>query len=204
MNIKATIIKYKQLLLHKLKQAFRYFGYFLIYTGETIIGVRSPYRLISYIIEHTLRSKDIVVHVVHAYEKPLFVRFQLKVSLPKPFNIDGDYFKRELSAQIGCHLSDINTDIENDTYYVEITKTAICNLEKGCTPFMPQAYKEDSYDDLIDDAKELVRQYSDISASLLQKRLKIGYARACRIMDELEELGLIAQAQGSKPRKVVN
>ena len=51
-------------------------------------------------------------------------------------------------------------------------------------------------DDLLDQAIELVRKEQRVSASLLQRRLRIGYPRAARLMDELEELGVIGPSQG--------
>ena len=41
-----------------------------------------------------------------------------------------------------------------------------------------------------------------VSTTMLQKKLKLGYARASRIVDELEEMGVIGPSEGSKPRKV--
>jgi S-DNA-T family DNA segregation ATPase FtsK/SpoIIIE len=60
----------------------------------------------------------------------------------------------------------------------------------------------DSVDNLFDEAIEIVNSTGKASASLLQRRLSIGYARAARILDELEEKGVIGPAQGSKPREV--
>ena len=57
-------------------------------------------------------------------------------------------------------------------------------------------------DNLFEEAKDLVLQTKKGSASLLQRRLKIGYARAARILDELEEAGIVGPADGSKPREV--
>jgi S-DNA-T family DNA segregation ATPase FtsK/SpoIIIE len=51
-------------------------------------------------------------------------------------------------------------------------------------------------DDLVARATELVRETGHASASLLQRRLHIGYPRAARLMDELEELGVVGPAQG--------
>ena len=42
-----------------------------------------------------------------------------------------------------------------------------------------------------------------LSTSMLQRKLKLGYARAARIMDELEEMGVIGASEGAKPRKVL-
>jgi S-DNA-T family DNA segregation ATPase FtsK/SpoIIIE len=52
-------------------------------------------------------------------------------------------------------------------------------------------------------AVELVCQYDKASASLLQRRLSVGYARAARIIDQLEATGVVGPADGSKPREVL-
>ncbi len=58
-------------------------------------------------------------------------------------------------------------------------------------------------DDLFEEAVRTVCQYDRASASLLQRRLKVGYARAARILDELEEAGIVGVGEGSKPRDVL-
>lgn len=58
-------------------------------------------------------------------------------------------------------------------------------------------------DELFDEAVTVVTQYDRASASLLQRRLKVGYARAARILDELEGSGIVGPADGSKPREVL-
>lgn len=58
-------------------------------------------------------------------------------------------------------------------------------------------------DVLLPDAIELVINEGQASISLLQRRLKIGYARAARIVDEMEDRGIIGGFEGSKPRKVL-
>ncbi|MBM7688829.1 cell division protein FtsK [Enterococcus ureilyticus] len=57
-------------------------------------------------------------------------------------------------------------------------------------------------DDLYEEAKALVVEMQTASISLLQRRFRIGYNRAARIVDELEEHGVIGPSEGSKPRKV--
>lgn len=59
-------------------------------------------------------------------------------------------------------------------------------------------------DDLLEEAVNTVIQYDGASASLLQRRLSIGYARAARIMDQLQSTGVLAPSDGSsKPREVL-
>ena len=58
-------------------------------------------------------------------------------------------------------------------------------------------------DDLFKDAVNEVVQYDRASASLLQRRLRIGYARAARLLDQLEAAGVVSPSDGSKPREVL-
>ncbi len=61
----------------------------------------------------------------------------------------------------------------------------------------------DGGDPLIDEAIRVLCQYDRASASLLQRKLSIGYARAARILDTLEEMGIVGPGEGSKPRDVL-
>lgn len=64
--------------------------------------------------------------------------------------------------------------------------------------------KGDSLDpELIEQAKVCVQQFDTASASFIQRKLSIGYARAARILDQLEEMGVVGPAEGSTPRKVL-
>lgn len=58
-------------------------------------------------------------------------------------------------------------------------------------------------DDLFEEAVKIICEHDRASASLLQRRLRIGYARAARIIDELEERGIVSEQDGSKPREVL-
>jgi S-DNA-T family DNA segregation ATPase FtsK/SpoIIIE len=58
-------------------------------------------------------------------------------------------------------------------------------------------------DELYEEAKRIVVQHQQGSISLLQRRLKIGYSRAARLIDEMEEEGIVGPADGSKPRQVL-
>ena len=61
----------------------------------------------------------------------------------------------------------------------------------------------DADDDLFKDAAEVVIRTGKASSSLLQRRLRIGYARAARLLDILEERGIVGPADGSRPRQVL-
>lgn len=60
----------------------------------------------------------------------------------------------------------------------------------------------DDQDPIFEEAKQCVLESGKASASLLQRRLKVGYARAARLLDELEEAGIVGPADGAKPREV--
>ncbi|MGX7245964.1 DNA translocase FtsK [Enterococcus quebecensis] len=64
------------------------------------------------------------------------------------------------------------------------------------------SHSEASQDELYEEAKALVVEMQTASISLLQRRFRIGYNRAARLVDELEEHGVIGPSEGSKPRKV--
>ena len=58
-------------------------------------------------------------------------------------------------------------------------------------------------DPLLPDAVEVVLDTGQASTSMLQRRLKLGYAHAARIVDELEEKGIVGPFEGSKPRQML-
>ncbi len=62
--------------------------------------------------------------------------------------------------------------------------------------------RDEADDELFEEAKEEVLRARKASASLLQRRLRIGYARAARLLDILEEKGIIGPGEGAKPREV--
>src|SRR5262249_39835981 len=65
--------------------------------------------------------------------------------------------------------------------------------------------RPDGEDELLDDAIKAVREMKKASITLLQRRLRIGYTRAARLIDVLEEKGIIGPAEsGAKPREVIN
>ena len=61
----------------------------------------------------------------------------------------------------------------------------------------------DDDDDLYEEAREEVIRAGKASTSYLQRKLSIGYARAARILDQLEKMGVIGPGEGAKPRDVL-
>ena len=63
--------------------------------------------------------------------------------------------------------------------------------------------EDDEVDDLFYDAVKIVLEENSASISLLQRKMKIGYARAGRIIDEMESRVIVGKQEGSKPRKIL-
>lgn len=63
--------------------------------------------------------------------------------------------------------------------------------------------RTESDDELFEMAKELVAKHQKASASFLQRKLRIGYARAARLIDLLEEEGIVGAANGAEQREVI-
>ena len=66
-----------------------------------------------------------------------------------------------------------------------------------------QDSEDDNTDPLLMEAIEVVVETGQASTSFIQRRFKVGYARAGRIIDQMEERGIISGFQGSKPREVL-
>ncbi len=59
-------------------------------------------------------------------------------------------------------------------------------------------------DDQLNEAIKLIKQNNTASASFLQRKMDIGYARAARLLDTMEEKGIVGPAEGAKPRKILS
>ncbi len=68
----------------------------------------------------------------------------------------------------------------------------------GIVPDIPE-----NYDELTEEAARAVIAWDSASAAMLQRELQIGYSRAARLIDQLEELGIVGPYEGAKPRKVM-
>ena len=60
-----------------------------------------------------------------------------------------------------------------------------------------------SFDEMLPQAVEVVLETKGCSVSMLQRRVKLGYSRAARIVDQMEELGIVGPYEGAKPRQVI-
>jgi len=111
----------------------------------------------------------------------------------KPIRIQGAYVSEK---ETGTLTSFLKGQGVGPQYTEEVTTMSKSGLPQP-------AGVSGEIDDLFREAVKLVCQYNRASASLLQRRLSIGYARAARIIDQLEANGVVGVAEDSKPREVL-
>jgi S-DNA-T family DNA segregation ATPase FtsK/SpoIIIE len=114
--------------------------------------------------------------------------------LPRPMRLQGVFVSDPEIHRITKHWTD---QIENPHYDMGIIET-----DEDSTGSVDDLADEDA-DRLLSDAVEVIREYDRASASLLQRRLKVGYARAARMIDQLEARGYIGAFDGSNARAVL-
>lgn len=112
----------------------------------------------------------------------------------KPTRIQGSFISEKDVKKLADYLKEKTPYVE---YTKEVTTQAV-QLRKGGI-----AVSSDGRDSLFEEAVRVVCQYDRASASLLQRRLSVGYARAARMLDQLEAVGLVGPGEGSKPRDVL-
>ena len=111
----------------------------------------------------------------------------------KPIRIQGALV---VDKDIGNLVSFLKNQGITPQYTEEVT-----SMPKPGTTTVPGISEE--LDEFFKQAVEIVCQYDRASASLLQRRLSIGYARAARILDQLQAVGVVTAPEGSKPREVL-
>ncbi|MEK7622549.1 MAG: DNA translocase FtsK [Patescibacteria group bacterium] len=114
----------------------------------------------------------------------------------KPSRIQGTFLSDKDTKNLVDFLKKSSQKVEY-TEAVTNKYTAIVPGQKGF------AAEEEDIDNLFAEAVQVVCRYNRASASLLQRRLSIGYARAARILDQLEQSGVIGPGEGAKPRDIL-
>ena len=130
----------------------------------------------------------------------------ISAEVTKPKRIQGAYVSDKEVKRVIAFIKTQNAKLETDKYGEEMFENGMSqDLEK--TLEMPDTGTESFYgvggdDSMYEEAKKVVTESKKASASLLQRRLRIGYARAARLLDMLEEKGVIGPGEGAKPREV--
>ncbi|HEY5629395.1 MAG TPA: DNA translocase FtsK [Candidatus Limnocylindrales bacterium] len=115
--------------------------------------------------------------------------------LPRPMRLQGVFVADPEINRITEHW---RTQIDGDPHY-DLSIITSDDESSGNVSEMP----EEEADRLLPDAVSVIREYDRASASLLQRRLKVGYARAARMIDQLESRGYVGAFDGSNARVVL-
>jgi S-DNA-T family DNA segregation ATPase FtsK/SpoIIIE len=107
----------------------------------------------------------------------------------------------------GCFVTDkeIESVIEaiKDKEVNDYDQNVIEEIEKNAVPKPHESEENSEEDPMFKDAVNCIIEVGQASTSMLQRKLRIGYARAGRIIDEMEQKGIIGPYEGSKPRQIL-
>ncbi len=119
--------------------------------------------------------------------------------MSKPKRIQGVFVSDAEVKRVVNYIKEHSGDFE---YLEEVTdKQKVEGM--GATAFDGKQLDDDDRDAFFEEAKKTVVDSGKASASFLQRKLRVGYARAAGLLDELEEAGIVGPANGSKPREVL-
>ena len=125
----------------------------------------------------------------------------MPVGAPKPIRIQGTFVRDEEISRVLDFIKQSATVQYDEAMIEAMEKHAIQDGKKGSGS--ADSDEEGGSDPMLKQAVEVVIDAGQASTSLLQRRCKLGYARAARIMDEMEEKGIIGPYEGAKPRAVL-
>ena len=126
----------------------------------------------------------------------------MPVGAPKPTRIQGTFVRDEEISRVLNFIKQSATVQYDEAMIEAMERHAIQDGKKGGSG-SADSDEDSGSDPMLKQAVEVVIDAGQASTSLLQRRCKLGYARAARIMDEMEEKGIIGPYEGAKPRAVL-
>ncbi len=121
----------------------------------------------------------------------------------KPLRVQGSYVSDEEREEVVRFIKQNSEAQYSDDIIAQIEKSAAeADKKSGPAPEADKPAKSD-YDELLPQAVDVILETKQASVSMLQRRLKLGYSRAARMVDQMEEMGIVGPFEGSKPRKIL-
>lgn len=121
----------------------------------------------------------------------------------KPLRVQGAFVSdQERQSVIDYVKENAETEYSEDII-AQIEKAVERDTSNGQGKTSVDQKIESEYDELLPQAVDVIFGTKQASISMLQRRLKLGYARAARIVDQMEELGVVGPFEGSKPRQIL-
>ena len=122
----------------------------------------------------------------------------------KPLRVQGCFVTDTEVEAVAGYVKDNYTAEYSQQVLDEIEKKAQQTAKKPASVSDPDPTDEElEGDEMLPAAVDVILETGQASVSMLQRRLKLGYARAARIVDEMEEKGIVGPFQGSKPRAIL-
>ncbi|MBQ8834582.1 MAG: DNA translocase FtsK [Oscillospiraceae bacterium] len=122
----------------------------------------------------------------------------------KPLRVQGCFVTDSEVEAVAGYVKEKYIASYDDEVLKEIEKSAAQAGKKTPTAADPEPSDEElDGDEMLPAAVDVILETGQASVSMLQRRLKLGYARAARIVDEMEEKGIVGPFQGSKPRSIL-
>ncbi len=125
----------------------------------------------------------------------------LASDMQKPVRVQTAYISEGEVKKVVQYIKEHNA---GSITAVDLSGNGVALAEPNDAMMMMEDDADDSDDDLYLDAKAAVEEAGRASTSYLQRKLRIGYSRAARLMDILEEKGVIGPADGARPRDVLS
>lgn len=126
------------------------------------------------------------------------------VGIPKPIRVQGCYLSDKEVENVVTFIKTQEQTVYDDAVMKEIDKQAAqTGVKKKDNSASSDDGNDGPADEMLPKAIEVVIEAQSASTTLLQRKLKLGYARAARIIDDLESSGIIGPYEGAKPRKVL-
>ena len=122
----------------------------------------------------------------------------------KPTRVQGCFITPEEIERVVAFVKDAAGEAHYDQDVIEKIQQAVdAKSDKGKASPTDGAADGDDGDELLPAAVEVVLETGQASVSMLQRRLKLGYSRAARLVDQMEERGYVGPFEGSKPRQLL-
>lgn len=121
------------------------------------------------------------------------------IGASKPIRVQGCFISDEEIEELCDFIKKQGESEYDENIQKEIEEKAVKDKK---SPFEGEE-EEDNYDPLFEKAAEVVIESGTASTSFLQRKLSVGYARGAKIIDQLQDYGVIGPSEGSKPRKVL-
>lgn len=124
--------------------------------------------------------------------------------IPKPIRVQGCFCSTKEIENVVNYIKSSTTEVDyNNEVIDEIEKNVPLLKGDKKSNNNEETTSPETDDDIIEKAIDMIVETGQASTSSLQRKFKLGYSRAARIVDELENMGIVGPPEGSKPRKVI-